>query len=159
MEYLLKGFILAVLPCLEEENNEFFETAVDILENAIKCTSQQIFYDAIWKAISSNGQYRLGALNFLLKRASKIETVEDMVVLAGHDPNTLPNALIELINDPNILVKRGCLDLMLNKLCVSPDTFSQEINEQLVLNSLNVVFKRDMSLNRRLHNWLESTFD
>ena len=74
----------------------------------------------MWKAIANTAQYRLGALNFLLKRASKIETAEDMVVLAGHDPNTLPKALMEMLNDGNILVKRGCLDLMLNKLCISP---------------------------------------
>ena len=121
LESCLKGFIIAILPCLEEENNEFFELAMGILEESISSTNQQHFYDAMWNAIASNTQYRLGALNFFLKRSVKIETAEDMVVLAGYDPNTLPDALIELLNDSNLLVKRGCLDLMLHKLCITPE--------------------------------------
>jgi hypothetical protein len=64
----MKAFILAVLPYLEEEGNEFFDRTANLLDMVSKGSNMQTFYDSFWMAIASSPHCRRAACNFLLKK-------------------------------------------------------------------------------------------
>jgi hypothetical protein len=45
---------------------------------------------------------------------------KDFVVVTGNDEEAFTEAVVGMLSDSNNLVKRGCLDLLLNKFCISP---------------------------------------
>lgn len=70
----------------------------------------------------------------------------------------LVKSFCEALKDDNLYVQRGFFDLLLSRLPLNSPVFQSLINdsnkELLILSAASTILRRDMSLNRRLWNWL-----
>ncbi|CAH1756245.1 1732_t:CDS:10 [Entrophospora sp. SA101] len=130
---VMKAFITALLPGLEEEGSEFFE----------KC---------MWLVLITSPSLRIPALNFLNLRMPKIITKEDLAVVLCDDVGIMVQAFSATLNDSHNLVPRALLQL----LVVSFPLKIVKQNELVMLmkTAATVVLRKDMSLNKRLYAWL-----
>lgn len=160
---IIKAFILATLPFVklinkvEEENNERFEQCLLLLKSASQAVGYPEFYGAIWKSIIISQQSRLPALNFLLKKMPKVETKEDLVTVCGNEISDLSLALGKMLDDQLVLVKRGCLELMVTQFPLALCTFSSIDRYMLVESAISIVLVKDISLNKRLFVWIKDS--
>lgn len=63
-------------------------------------------------------------------------------------------AVCGAIQDTNVLVQRSLLDFMMLAFPMHNDQLTRADMSKIVLAVVNVVLRRDMSLNRRLYSWL-----
>lgn len=66
-------------------------------------------------------------------------------------------AFAAALEDDNLLVRRGALDLLLQFMRVDSDTVGRAQPDDrtiLMRAAISVVLRRDLSLNRRLYTWL-----
>lgn len=63
-------------------------------------------------------------------------------------------AVCGAIQDTNVLVQRSLLDFMMLAFPMHNDQLTKSDMSKIVLAVVNVVLRRDMSLNRRLYSWL-----
>lgn len=68
----MKAFILALLPGLEEENGEFFEKVLSILDRLSSTVSQAFFLQNVWLVLLTSPTSRGSAINYLSRRFPKI---------------------------------------------------------------------------------------
>lgn len=64
------------------------------------------------------------------------------------------NALCAALEDNNVLVQRIMLDFLLAFIPMQTDLVSKSELIRIIVCTLNVVLRRDMSLNRRLYQWI-----
>ncbi|KAH6562158.1 hypothetical protein BASA83_005784 [Batrachochytrium salamandrivorans] len=155
----LKGLILGLLPMLEEEDNEFFDRAVSVLDKISHVVEHSSFFHALWLAIISSTCHRLSAVHYLLRRFAKMNTTEDMVVIIGSSAasgraDLLAPALACLLNDKAPLVQRGALELLVTQFPIGTNFLTAEDVQKVISAAIGVVLRRDMSLNRRLYSWI-----
>ena len=158
------GLILALLPAIEEEANEFFEPVLSMLDKLSKSVGEGYFFHCIWLCLITAPHLRIAALNYLLKRLPKVTIEnsdnvtktgeEDIAVVLGDDTSLLSQALSSTLADKNVLVQRATLELLLVHFPLNFKFFGKLDLLSLVTNSLTVVLRKDMSLNRRLYSWL-----
>jgi hypothetical protein len=182
----LKAVILCVLPGLEDETSEDFErmvSALDKLRHAVRNQSDEIgdaksegassqFWQSFFLATITNTSRRQGALAFLVRRLPKFSTANRRDPLPAEPSETLiaeaeaaispePGLLIRCfeagLSDPQLLIQRGFLDLLVSHLPLDSPVLQQRISrddlERLVTAAAGVVSRREMSLNRRLWAW------
>lgn len=149
-----KAFILALLPGIEEENNEFFEPVVKLLDKLNESMATSHFFECIWLAIISSPGLRRAAFNYLLKRVPKTNSADTIKSRMG-DPCWFVRAITVSLEDKEVLVQRGALELLLNSFPLACLEFADDGNVTLLLEAvLAVLLKKDMSLNRRVYSWL-----
>ncbi|KAJ3396413.1 hypothetical protein HDU92_003035 [Lobulomyces angularis] len=156
LKFCLKGFILALLPCLEEEGNEFFDRTLQILDTLGLSVGQGYFFQCLWLCIISVSHLRGAALAYLLKRLPKIDKSEDVAVVLGNDTSLLASAIQASLEDKNLLVQRSTLELLVVHFKLDFKLFKEIDLEKILTSALYVVLRKDMSLNRRLYSWLGS---
>ena len=183
----LKAIILALLPGLEDETSEDFERMVSALDKLRKAVQDQTndmsdvksanghashFWQCFFLASITNPSRRQGALAFLVRRLPKfgvstprsssdspqIETLSLEAEAAVHpEPGLLIRCFESGLLDPQLLIQRGFLDLLVSHLPLDSPILQQRISkgdlERLVSAAAGVVSRRDMSLNRRLWAW------
>ncbi|ORY00279.1 hypothetical protein K493DRAFT_392010 [Basidiobolus meristosporus CBS 931.73] len=150
----LKSFILALLPGLEEERTELFEKVVALLDKLSNVVGPVSFYQAMWLCMISAPQLRFCAINFLTQRMPKITSLEDVAFLLGNDTGLMVRAISATLEDKDILVQRGILELLVNGFPLQSQIFEEENLKILMSHAVGVVLRKDMSLNRRLYTWL-----
>ncbi|KAK5672429.1 hypothetical protein QVD99_001192 [Batrachochytrium dendrobatidis] len=155
----LKGLILAIYPMLEEEGNEFFDKAVSILDQISLAVDHTYFFHALWLSIISASNQRLSAIHYILRRFSKMNSTEDMVVVVGSSTindqaEILAPALVCLLSDKSALVQRGALELLVTHFPATTTLLTVDDMQRVVSAAVGVVLRRDMSLNRRLYSWI-----
>ncbi|TPX67373.1 hypothetical protein SpCBS45565_g03814 [Spizellomyces sp. 'palustris'] len=155
----LKALILALLPSLEEENNEYFDRVMGILDGLVRSVGQGYFYHCIWLSLISVPHLRLAAVNYLLRRMPKVSSAEDVAVVLGNDTSLLARALSAVLEDKVLLVQRGGLELLLVHFPLKYGLFHGPDLVLLLGASAGVVLRKDMSLNRRLYAWLLGSAD
>ncbi|KAL3899915.1 MAG: hypothetical protein SGCHY_001710 [Lobulomycetales sp.] len=146
----LFGLILALLPGLDEEGNEFFDRVLGILDSLSRQVGQGYFFECIWLVLVKVSHLRNAALAYLLKRMPKFTSGEEIAVVLGDETGLLASALCATLGDKQVLVQRNCLELLLV-------VFERIHLEAIVKAMLEVVLRKDMSLNRRLYAWLNSS--
>ncbi|KAH7095548.1 Dopey, N-terminal-domain-containing protein [Paraphoma chrysanthemicola] len=176
----LKAIILSLLPGLEDETSEDFErmfAALDKLRRAIEgpqeASGSSHFWQCFFLAAITNASRRQGALAFLIRRLPKFglsqRRASDAAGASTHglsaeaeaaicpEPGLLIRCFESGLSDPQLLIQRGFLDLLVSHLPLdSPvlqDRIGNEDLERLVTAAAGVVSRRDMSLNRRLWAW------
>ena len=79
----------------------------------------------------------------------------------GSDPEVIVKAICASLLDSNVLVQRCSLDLLSQALPMHIEVikFSHQDLVEVVAAATSVLLRRDMSLNRRLYNWLCGTFE
>lgn len=67
----LPGFMLCMLPALEDQNSEILKKVENILSETEKIVGTSEFYGEIWKAMLRTPRARLSAIRYLDKRIPK----------------------------------------------------------------------------------------
>ncbi|KAF9056037.1 Dopey, N-terminal-domain-containing protein [Panaeolus papilionaceus] len=154
---VMKSFILALLPGLEEETGEFFEKVISILDRLSGTVSPSFFFQNIWLVMLTTPSARGTALNFLSRRLPKLQPNEDITDVVGKDIGLMIRAFAAALEDDNLLVRRAALDILLQSLAVNSSAIrkaQREDKEIIMRAATGVVLRRDLSLNRRLYTWL-----
>ncbi|KAG8881950.1 hypothetical protein FRB98_004046 [Tulasnella sp. 332] len=154
---VMKAFILALLPGLEEENGEFFEKVLTILDQLSSTVSQAFFLQNIWLVLLTSPTSRGSAINYLSRRFPKLAEQADITPIIGRDVGLMIRAFATALEDDDILVRRGVLELLVQSFRLDSKAFTlaqPEDQELLMRAASGVVLRRDLSLNRRLYTWL-----
>jgi hypothetical protein len=125
-----KAIILALLPGMEEENGEFFERTLSLIDQirlAVK-DEEGFFWQCIWLSIASSDEQRFGAYNYCLKRMEKVDNSKKSnptmelfsssaeALYVYPDPGLFIRAFSAGLTDSNTLVQRGFLELLLKNI-------------------------------------------
>lgn len=84
----------------------------------------------------------------------------DISSIVGRDIGLMIRAFSAALEDDDLLVRRGALDILLQSLHVDSVTVKRAQAEDrtiLMRAATSVVLRRDLSLNRRLYSWLLGT--
>ena len=168
------------------EDFERMVAALDKLRDTVRNDSDEIadaktevgsshFWQCFFLATITNASRRQGALAYLVRRLPKFRISQrraSFTSQSGTPSETLPveaeaaispepGLLIRCFEaglcDPQLLIQRGFLDLLVTHLPLdSPvlqDRIGKEDRERIVAAAAGVVSRRDMSLNRRLWAW------
>lgn len=174
LKIVTKPLILCFLAGLDDENSESFTEVFDMIDKIkSKLNDDRHFWQCFFLAIISNPERRLGGLYWCNKRlpvftAFKSSTEEskysdEALACLVPTPGLLVRAFAAAINTVttfnsanDIIIIRGFFDLLLSHLPLSSDVLqSHPLEKQLLLQTCcQVTLKKDMSLNRRLWNWL-----
>jgi hypothetical protein len=181
----LKAIILSLLPGLEDETSEDFErmfSALDKLRRAIegpaegvKSSGSSHFWQCFFLAAITNASRRQGALAFLVRRLPKFglparrssnqskpstptsSLSAEAEAAISPEPGLLIRCFESGLSDPQLLIQRGFLDLLVSHLPLDSPVLQERVGkedlERLVTAAAGVVSRRDMSLNRRLWAW------
>lgn len=174
----LKAILLSLLPGLEDESTEDFETTLAIVSEAriifAREGSEGFFWQSLFLVTITSPNRRSGAFVYLARHLPKIHyhadgnAVQQTENGAEEDPLNLilspePGLLIRCfaagLLDEQILVQRNFLDLLVTHLPIGALTESKRVIvkdiEILVSAAVSVVLRRDMSLNKRLWSWFQ----
>ncbi|KAF2815048.1 cellular morphogenesis regulator dopa [Mytilinidion resinicola] len=133
------------------------------------------YWQCFFLAAITNPSRRQGALAFLVRRLPKFGSrnrrgsvpTDASTALEGlpkeaeaaisPEPGLLVRCFAAGLSDPQLLIQRGFLDLLVSHLPLDSPVLQQRINQddldRLVTAAAGVVSRRDMSLNRRLWAW------
>ncbi|KAI0067974.1 hypothetical protein BV25DRAFT_1896308 [Artomyces pyxidatus] len=159
---VMKSFILALLPGLEEETGEFFDKVLSLLDKLSGTVSPSFFLQNVWLVMLTTPSARGTSLNLLSRRLPKLNAEDDIGSVVGHDVGLMIRAFAAALEDDNLLVRRGALDLLLQALRMDSAAVrkaSAEDRTILMRAATSVVLRRDLSLNRRLYTWLLGSDD
>ncbi|KAF9067320.1 Dopey, N-terminal-domain-containing protein [Rhodocollybia butyracea] len=154
---VMKSFILALLPGLEEETGEFFEKVLALLDRLSGTVSSSFFLQNIWLVMLTTPSARGTALNFLSRRLPQLHGLEDITSVVGSDIGLMIRAFAAALEDENLLVRRSALDLLLQSMRMDSNAVKRAQPDDrtiLMRAAVSVVLRRDLSLNRRLYSWL-----
>ncbi|KAJ3872338.1 Dopey, N-terminal-domain-containing protein, partial [Lentinula edodes] len=154
---VMKSFILALLPGLEEETGEFFERVISLLDQLSGTVSPSFFFQNIWLIMLTTPSARGTALNLLSRRLPQLHGLEDITSIVGSDIGLMIRAFAAALEDENLLFRRSALDLLLQSMRVDSSAVKRAQSEDrsiLMHAAISVVLRRDLSLNRRLYSWL-----
>ncbi|KAF5380337.1 hypothetical protein D9757_007927 [Collybiopsis confluens] len=155
---VMKSFILALLPGLEEETGEFFEKVLSLLDRVSGTVSPSFFFQNIWLIMLTTPSARGTALNLLARRLPPLHGLDDITTIVGSDIGLMIRAFAAALEDENLLVRRSALDLLLTSLCLDSSAVQKRASGEdrtiLMRAAVSVVLRRDLSLNRRLYSWL-----
>ncbi|ORX62705.1 hypothetical protein DM01DRAFT_1314259 [Hesseltinella vesiculosa] len=154
-----RGLIIALLPALEEEGSEGFDKVVAMLDRLQNVAESPFFYACFWLVMINDDSLRAPALNYLLRRLPKITNKEDVALVLGGPENValMIRAFAATLKDPNLLVQRGMLELLVQNYVLRFRTLAHDDLVTLTRSALSIVLRKDMSLNRRLYAWLLGT--
>lgn len=179
-----KSLILSLLPGIEDETSEDFDRAFRILDILRKSSSRDIedgsdpegkdgyFWQCFFLAVITNPSRRQGALAFLTRKlpnfapsekpSDSSQAKESALPLAAQaainpEPGLLVRCFAAGLQDSQILVQRGFLDLLVTHLPLRSPVFRNHVRSKdmilITTAAANCVLRRDMSLNRRLWSW------
>ncbi|KAF9654142.1 hypothetical protein BDM02DRAFT_3152598 [Thelephora ganbajun] len=154
---IMKSFIIALLPGLEEETGEYFEKVLGILDRLSGTVSPSFFLQNVWLIMLTSPPNRGTALNYLARRLPRTTPEEDISHIAGKDIGLMIRAFAAVLEDDNSLVRRAALDLLLTSLRLDSLAVKDARAEDrtiLMRAACSVVLRRDLALNRRLYTWL-----
>ncbi|KAG9286705.1 hypothetical protein G9A89_012255 [Geosiphon pyriformis] len=155
---VMKAFIIALLPGLDEEGSEFFDKVLSHLDFLSGTVEQSFFMQSMWLVLITSPSLRIPALNYLKRRMPKITSKEDVTVVLGDDVSLLVRAFSATLWDNNILVRRNLLILLVTNFPLKDKNVGEMMKEEdlilLMKSAVAVVLRKDMSLNRWLYTWL-----
>ncbi|CAK7909265.1 protein dopey [[Candida] anglica] len=179
LQQVTKPLILSFLPGLDDENSETFTEFMLLMDTLKKKTANDNhFWQSFFLCVISNPEKRLGALFWCNRRlplfsSIKTETSSGATPLFSEEAQACispePGLLIRafatsissttsMVSANDIIVVRGFFDLLLTHLPLDCEVLTQVASERdrelLMSSCCSITLKKDMSLNRRLWNWL-----
>ncbi|KAJ1596438.1 hypothetical protein NDA11_000447 [Ustilago hordei] len=155
---LTKALQMALLPGLEEETSEYYERTLKLLDGISHAVTLPFFLQNLWLTLITTPSVRLAALNYLTRRMPAVQDEKDPTTLVGKDLGLIVRGLAHALDDNLLLVRRNTLEILVTHLQIDKPLFSTFIKRPdrilLVRSALNVVLRKDLSLNRRLYTWL-----
>ncbi|KAF1988395.1 hypothetical protein K402DRAFT_419717 [Aulographum hederae CBS 113979] len=139
-------------------------------------SKDSFFWQCFFLGTITNSSRRQGALAFLMRKLPKFNTTSDRKMSVASEngkpsgqlsvaaqaaispePGLLIRCFAAGLQDKQLLVQRGFLDLLVTHIPLDSPVLQSSINEidlqRLVAAAASVVGRRDMSLNRRLWAW------
>ncbi|CAG8462540.1 15995_t:CDS:10, partial [Acaulospora colombiana] len=107
---VMKAFITALLPGLEEEGSESFDKVLSLFDELSGTVEQSYFLQCLWLVLITSPSLRTPALNYLSGQMQKIASKEAVVL--GDDAGLMVRALSATLGDKNVLVQRAVLELL-----------------------------------------------
>ncbi|TID30815.1 hypothetical protein CANINC_000731 [Pichia inconspicua] len=169
-----KAILMSVLPALDDTTSEFFDPTLQLIEN-LKSQLKDVkhFWQCMLLTIITSSDKRVGAMEYLSRKLPTfaIEISEGMTketIISTLSPDAaacltpesglLVKAVYAAMLDQNLFVQRGFFDILLSKLPLNSAVFelllTSSDKEDLLMCVTSTVLRKDMSLNRRLWNWL-----
>lgn len=148
----LSGLLLALLPGIEEVS-EYTERTSALLSQVCEATEEAIFFACLWDNVLHSPQIRLAAMTFVIGHLAK-KHGDFKEGIMGSDINLMVNAVCASFDDSNVLVQRITLDFAISFISFHNTNLSQNLLVKLLTYALGVLLRRDMSLNRRIFQWL-----
>ncbi|WFD35659.1 hypothetical protein MCUN1_002517 [Malassezia cuniculi] len=153
---LTRALLLALLPGLEEENGEFFDRVVRLLDHISNSVGASFFLSSVWMVLISSPGVRLSALHYLARRMPPLNA-ENCAALLAPDPGLMVRGIVHTLDD-ELLVRRNALDFVVSHLALSSHVVRSALtdDDRVLLTDavLGCVLRRDLSLNRRVYSWL-----
>lgn len=174
---ILRPLLLSFLPGIDDESSETFEQVFKLIEDVkLKVNDDSHFWQCFFHVIITSPERRLGALVWAnkcfpsfkttanwdepvtdIKSACRALSYEAQMAITP-ESGLLIRAFCKGLQDDQPLVQRGFLELLVKSLelqsvALQVITSKQDL-QLLVLSACSTVLRRDMSLNRRLWNWL-----
>lgn len=171
----LKILILALLPGLEEESSEDFGRVLKLLSTLREQFEYDgFFWQCFFLASITSRSRRTGAFKYLdrclpylgrpalqqksLDEADFAQLSDEAERVVLPEPGLLIRCFAAGLEDEQVLLQRDFLDLLLTRLPLNSEILTDRADhadvQRLVRAAIAVVFRRDMSLNRRLWSWL-----
>ena len=143
----------SILPGIEEEQSETFLPCMQLLTKICQNINESYFYTSIWHIIINYPECRIPALFYLIKKLPNPVDKEDFVYLFSNDQTIVVSAFEACFHDtdPSGLIHRNALDVL---LFMDPLLFASPSLHLLLNACLNTLLKRDMSLNKRLFQFI-----
>lgn len=133
------------------------------------------FWQCFFLAVITNPSRRLGALAYLSRRLPSFSSAKDVVIESNGahpavlslpptaeavitpEPGLLVRCFAVALQDSQVLVQRGFLDLLVTHVPLHSALFQQRLEaadiDLVITAAVSAVLRRDMSLNRRLWSW------
>jgi hypothetical protein len=173
---LIKPILSYLLCSIDDERSEFFDVSLELIDKfKTELNDDSLFWQSIFIIIITSDEKRLGALVWCNKRLPDLNVVLDdndedikselknqlsaeKFSLIDPEPGLLIRAFISSLNSDNVLIQRGFFDLLIKNLYLSSTVLqklaSRNDLRNLIISVVNTILKKDMSLNRRVWNWL-----
>lgn len=149
----LNGFLIGVLPGLEEGSDHYNRTDALLLDVCLS-VEKSYFYGSLWKCVLCNPAVRLAAINFIISHYNRRLSMEDQLFIIGTDINCMVQGLCAALQDTSVLVQRSALELLLLGFPLHNCQLVSADRVRVCTAAAVVLLRRDMSLNRRLFAWL-----
>lgn len=153
----LRPLVLSIILGLEEESSEHFTKVNNLLNRIKSAVGNAEFYDAIWTGLLISPHHRLAIVNFLLKNIHSNSTNEELSEICVNNTKLVASALSAALQDPEQLVARGSLDILLKHFPIEKRFFETQQLAELYQASMCVLTRKDMSLTRRFYTWILTT--
>ncbi|CAF1093610.1 unnamed protein product [Adineta ricciae] len=154
---ILTGFLIGLLSALEE-NGDFYDRIIRLLDNLANRTDEMYFYTCIWSAVRSVSTVRYSAIKYILKHFSKRQSLKDQIYLIGLSIDKMVSAVcICLYDNEQPLVQRSMLDFLLICLPLHIDLLTKGNMIKIITMTFHILLKRDAALNRRIYSWFVGT--
>ena len=150
----LRNLVLALLPGLEDESAEGFSKTFQCLEAIGKCVGMRNLLEALWMSMVLSSKHRMAICNFFSKFRTRRLTSLEAEDFCGGDSSLVVSALSLGLDDSQPLVIRSILDLICAHFPAMGDWLSEKQNVCLLKAILTVLLQRDMSLSRRVYQWI-----
>ncbi|VDN88419.1 unnamed protein product, partial [Brugia pahangi] len=150
----LPGFIAGVLLGLEE-GTEFYERSFSLLDRVQDSVGPEAYFACLWEAVLGSPSVRLPALMYVNAKFNRQKSMHNQEYIMGNNIDHMIAALCAAADDDgSTLVQRHLLDFLSSAFPLNSDHLVREDFVQLLRRCLFLVLRRDMSLNRRLYQWL-----
>ena len=172
-----KALALALLPGLEEETGDHFDRVLRLVDKISVSVDDSHFLQSVFAVLITHPGSRISVVNYLTRRLPPrlkpiLNTLQDSQIAAtttdtsgpllsdviGPDGGLFVRALSSGLQDDNVLVRRGALDLLNTCLPTSAllacSDFSPEDKRILAKSACGIVLRKDSSLSKRLYVWL-----
>lgn len=183
LKSVVKPILSYLLPSIDDERSEFFDTSIALIDSLrTELKDDSLFWQSVFLIIITSEERRLGCLIWCNKRLPDLNVVieppedtkndvlnyykselkkrltSEQLALITPEPGLLIRSFIATLKSDNILIQRGFLDLMIKKVQLN-STVLQKLSpekdlQNLIISAISAVLKKDMSINRRIWNWL-----
>ncbi|ODV87484.1 hypothetical protein CANARDRAFT_194233 [[Candida] arabinofermentans NRRL YB-2248] len=184
LRVVFKSLLLSFLPALDDTTSESFGSVMDLIELFKKhLNNDSHFWQCLFLCIITSPDKRSGAMEWCVKKLPSfalIDSIEEQsseekddkaekIAILDHlspeakacvtpEAGLLVRAFSDGLKDDNLYVQRGFFDLLVTKLPLNLEVLQSLVpvhdKEILILSAAGAVLRKDMSLNRRLWNWL-----
>lgn len=149
----LNGFILALLPGVEDNTSETYSRVMRLLNDTRTRTNPAVFALSLWRAMLLCPPCRLAAVNYI---SVTIPTkMEDMLISFLPSNRTIAvDAIIATLHDQNVLAQRGMFEILIAHFPINSEILTPEQKVAVLHGALPVLLRREASVNRRFFSWL-----
>eukprot|EP01083_Nonionella_stella_P244508 850917_1 len=151
----VSGFVKALLPALQETHSDLFTRVFTIMDHIRFVCDREVFVLSLWSCSLHCPEVRLSVMNYISKT---LENGEDGTVQGLIPESSLicVQAFSAAVQDDNILVQRGFLDVIISNFRLNEIKFNDENTIKLIEGLLPALLQREPSVNRRIFQWIHS---